>query len=130
MRQTSAPAEPWRTQIITVDPSMVGGAKAVAVADLTLDGQLDIVLTCEGATEHKAGVAWAQLTDARTIPADRISSISGVDGVKFDLIALLDLDQDGDSDVITCEETDQLGLIWYENPTVRAERRPKPRTQR
>jgi hypothetical protein len=29
---------------------------------------------------------------------------------------LLALDGDGDLDVITCEERDQLGVIWYENP--------------
>jgi hypothetical protein len=34
---------------------------------------------------------------------------------------VLDLDGDGDLDVITCEEVDQLGVIWYENP---ARRRP------
>ena len=27
-----------------------------------------------------------------------------------------DLDDDGDLDVITCEETSNLGVIWYENP--------------
>jgi hypothetical protein len=25
----------------------------------------------------------------------------------------------GDLDVITCEERDQLGVVWYENPTRR-----------
>ena len=29
---------------------------------------------------------------------------------------LLDLDADGDLDVITCEEVDNLGVVWYENP--------------
>ena len=44
-------------------------------------------------------------------------------GVKFDLIQLLDLDQDGDLDLLTCEERDNLGVIWYENPTLRPESR-------
>jgi hypothetical protein len=39
------------------------------------------------------------------------------EGIKFDRIELLDLDADGDLDVITCEERDNLGVIWYENPT-------------
>jgi hypothetical protein len=43
--------------------------------------------------------------------------ISGPEGVKFDRLELLDLDADGDTDVITCEERDNLGVIWYENPT-------------
>jgi len=42
--------------------------------------------------------------------------VSNVQGRKFDLLQLVDLDQDGDLDVITCEEADNLGLIWFENP--------------
>ncbi len=42
--------------------------------------------------------------------------ISGPQGIKFDLVKLLDLDGDGDLDVLTCEERDNLGVIWYENP--------------
>ena len=43
-------------------------------------------------------------------------SIAGPEGVKFDRIELLDLDGDGDLDLITCEERDNLGVVWYENP--------------
>ena len=44
--------------------------------------------------------------------------ISGEEeGAKFDLIQTLDLDGDGDLDIVTCEERDNLGVIWYENPT-------------
>ena len=42
--------------------------------------------------------------------------MGGQTGVKFDRIAPADLDGDGDMDLITCEERDQLGVIWYENP--------------
>ena len=28
----------------------------------------------------------------------------------------VDMDGDGDLDVLTCEERDNLGVIWYENP--------------
>ena len=45
-------------------------------------------------------------------------SISGSEGVKFDLVKFVNLDDDGDLDVITCEEeeTVNLGVTWYENP--------------
>lgn len=45
--------------------------------------------------------------------------ISGPRGIKYDRIELLDLDADGDLDVLSCEERDQkkgLGVFWYENP--------------
>ena len=42
--------------------------------------------------------------------------LSGPAGVKFDRIELRDLDGDGDLDLITCEERDNLGVFWYENP--------------
>ena len=54
------------------------------------------------------------LTDGRWT-AHPISGV--VEGVKFDRIEMLDLDGDGDRDMLTCEERDRLGVIWYENPT-------------
>ena len=45
--------------------------------------------------------------------------LSGPDGIKYDLIGIVDLDADGHADVITTEEqldTKGLGVIWYENP--------------
>jgi hypothetical protein len=46
----------------------------------------------------------------------RLFDLSGAAGVKFDLLETLDIDGDGDLDVLTCEETENLGVIWYENP--------------
>jgi hypothetical protein len=45
--------------------------------------------------------------------------LSGLKGRKFDLVTLIDLDGDGDLDVLTNdenEEGDGLGVVWYENP--------------
>ena len=55
---------------------------------------------------------WARRAPRRT--ARR--GLSGPAGVKFDRIELRDLDGDGDLDLITCEERDNLGVFWYENP--------------
>jgi hypothetical protein len=44
--------------------------------------------------------------------------ISGAAGAKFDLVQTLDLDDDGDLDVVTTEESAGLGVVWYENPTI------------
>ena len=53
-----------------------------------------------------------------------VFDVSGPEGIKFDLNLLLDVDADGDLDVINSEENDNardgkagLGVVWYENPT-------------
>lgn len=95
-------------------PSNCGTGKGIAVADINLDGSTDIVFTCENATGDRSGVRWLSRGQAGHWDDHEIS---GPEGVKFDRIELLDLDQDGDLDVITCEERTNLGVIWYENPT-------------
>ncbi len=46
--------------------------------------------------------------------------ISGVHRSKFDKAVLIDIDMDGDLDVLICEEnygdnSEGLGIVWYEN---------------
>jgi len=89
-----------------------GTAKAVKVADMDEDGRQDVVITCEQARGTKVGAflvsdAWGER---------RHLDFGGLEGVKFDRIELLDLDGDGDLDVLTCEERAKLGVFWYENP--------------
>lgn len=117
IRDIVAAARPRSIQIFsrgatrTIDlPEWSATAKAVRVGDIDNDGKPDIVLSCENATGKLSGLLWysgatGQWTD-----------ISGPEGVKYDLIELVDLDLDGDLDIITCEETANLGVIWYENP--------------
>lgn len=52
------------------------------------------------------------VTDREWMPHE----ISGAPGTKYDLVQLIDLDGDGDLDVLTCEEVENLGVIWYDNP--------------
>ena len=52
---------------------------------------------------------------------ERDTDVSGSVGVKFDLVELVDLDGDGDLDAITCEEVDNLGVFWFENPLYKSE---------
>ncbi|MEM8952833.1 MAG: VCBS repeat-containing protein [Verrucomicrobiota bacterium] len=89
-------------------PNSAGAGKAVRVGDINLDDQADLVLTCGLAKGNLSGVWWH---DGQTW-----RNVSGPEGIKFDRIELLDLDDDGDLDIITCEEATDLGVIWYENP--------------
>lgn len=98
-------------------PENAGSGKGVTIIDVDLDGQNDLVYTCEH-SEKKEGVGWLKPTSSVFGKDWTPVSISGIEkGIKFDLIQSLDLDQDGDLDMITCEERDNLGVIWYENPT-------------
>jgi hypothetical protein len=101
----------WQAEHLNFDNLPIGRAKAVTVADIDLDGRPDLVLTCEGAEGPLAGVVWAKLS------GNEVFDISGPEGVKFDLSPAIDLDGDGDLDIVTTEETENLGVIWYENPT-------------
>jgi hypothetical protein len=109
-RRQGAAADQWSTEQIAW-PAGCGRPKAVAIGDMDLDGNSDLVLTCESARDL-SGVRWLSQQDG----AWQDHEISGNAGIKFDRIELVDLDEDGDLDVMTCEERENLGVIWYENP--------------
>ncbi|NEO57000.1 MAG: VCBS repeat-containing protein [Okeania sp. SIO3B5] len=117
-------ADSWKTFIVQIPPDTAGTAKAVKVGDINLDGKLDIVFTCENA-QDKSGVMWLSYENDIYQPNWSAHDISGPKGIKYDLVHLIDLDGDGDLDVVTCEEAEKteetsylgLGVIWYENPT-------------
>lgn len=110
----------WKQTTYRLAPDQIGTAKSVRKADIDLDGNPDLVFSCEQATNSKHGVVWFTIPDGTgdvAIDSKGMNSISGPTGVKFDLLQLIDVDQDGDLDVLTCEERDNLGVVWYENPT-------------
>jgi hypothetical protein len=110
----------WQAYPIAV-PDNVGTPKACEVADIDLDDDPDLVLSFANCPTQASGVVWLSYVNS---PMDLLwedHEISGPEGTKFDLVALDDLDGDGDLDVITTEEVTGgggLGLIWYENPTL------------
>ncbi len=94
-----------------------GTGKGVAIGDINLDGRIDIVFSCEYAHGDLSGVRWLSYRESPAETEWENHEISGAEGTKFDRIELLDIDGDGDLDVLTCEESENLGVIWYENPT-------------
>jgi hypothetical protein len=107
------PGKTWAESVIAIDAADLGDAKAAKLADLDGDGLTDLVFTCENAGGPREGIVW--LRRQADGPWQQ-RTLGGPEGLKFDLIQTLDLDGDGDLDVLTCEERDQLGVVWYENP--------------
>lgn len=115
----------WETHSIEIPPYAAGG-KAVQVADINLDGQLDLAVSSEHAIDGKIGTYWLSYNQSPTETQWTPTSISGPEGYINDLIQVTDLDGDGDLDVVTVEEkgpyiakghqVKELGVIWYENP--------------
>jgi hypothetical protein len=115
-RRLDAAGDRWETTTIAL-PETAGTAKAVRVADLDGDGQLEIVFSCEDAVAPREGV----MVLTRVGGAWQPRPLAGPRGVKYDLIELLDLTGDGRLDVITCEERDNLGVVWYEPPSAQTQ---------
>jgi hypothetical protein len=121
-KRSSPDSDSWVEHAIRY-PALAGRPKAVAVGDIDLDGGRDLVLSAEQAYAGKRGIVWLRFRDSPFRPGWDVFDVSGPEGVKFDLNLLLDVDADGDLDVINSEENDNardgkpgLGVVWYENP--------------
>ncbi|REJ90485.1 MAG: VCBS repeat-containing protein [Planctomycetota bacterium] len=112
-RQTRESGDEWTVTSVSMPPG-TGTGKAVRLADVDGDGRTDVVVSCENA-KNVSGVFWMSQDGPSDQPEWNSHEISGPQGTKFDLIQLIDLDADGDLDVLTCEERENLGVIWYEN---------------
>ncbi|MFG0334255.1 MAG: FG-GAP repeat domain-containing protein [Maioricimonas sp. JB049] len=123
LRRKSPDGRTWEPHEIAM-PQNTGTGKGIGIGDIDRDGQTDLVVSCENAKGHH-GLFWLSYRNAFTDNSWDFYPISGTEqGIKFDLVELIDLDGDGDLDLLTCEERDNLGVIWYENPSRPEGRQP------
>ncbi len=130
-QENADPVKPWFEKVIP-SPSWAGSrGKAVTIGDLNMDGMLDLVLSFEEEgnvadipfeqykEQGKHSVVWATFQNDPMNGKWEFHKISGLKGRKFDLVNLVDVDGDGDLDVVTTDENEEgngLGVVWYENP--------------
>ncbi len=105
------PTTPWKIldELPPLPWNRFGSVKAVRWIGTKDTEPMEFAITCENAKDGLCGVLLASRDG-------NLSSIGGADGTKFDRIEWHDLDDDGDEDLVTCEERDGLGVVWYENP--------------
>ncbi len=111
----------WREKVIKL-PSKTGRAKSVEAGDMNNDGIIDIVVSTNTLNDKKDALVWLDGTHLNNTSDSDWQSISGILKAKYDKVELIDLDKDGDLDILICEEnngekSEGLGVIWYENPT-------------
>lgn len=123
-KRPADPREPWQAHEVAWPTGVGTVGKSIQIADINLDGKADLVCTFSGA-ENASGLRWASFESSPTETAWRWHEVSGPEGIKFDRIEMIDLDQDGDLDLLTTEEVGRvtaedpaLGVVWYENPSL------------
>lgn len=131
LRQTSE--QKWEKYEVPYPEWAAPRGKSVAIGDLYLNDRPDIVLSFEEEGEV-AGIPFEEYKKngkysviGGKYDGDPFTGkwtfhkISNRRGRKFDLVNLIDMDADGDLDVLTNDENEEeigMGIIWYENPAI------------
>ena len=120
------------TELPVAEPAGVGNCQYIEAADLNSDGVRDLAISYDSSSSPTTleGVVWLQNTGSHAAPTWEQGIVDGGDGDKYDDLELTDVDGDGDLDIVASEQnadTDDdadvgpgLGLVWFENPYIRA----------
>ena len=121
-KQVDSNSSNWREFPLEY-PQNMGRPKSTTMGDIDRDGLVDIVVSTETAWGDKRGIVWFKNPGSLEESKWEVYDVSGPDGIKFDMNILLDVDGDGDLDILNTEEGQNdingnagLGVFWYENP--------------
>gem|GEM_PF-300371 len=122
LRRLDASGLQWQTNRRTF-PAGTAESKALRIADVNGDQQLDVVAFFGDALAPLTGGIWLEYQNNPFSGTWVPHPLAGEPGEKFDLVLTIDLDGDGDLDVIETDEDENgdetgLGLVVYENPTI------------
>lgn len=109
VRSTTSDWVSWSTTTIAY-PTNVGQYQGVATCDLTGDGTDDYVLTHAASTGTLDGLVYVDGDTGVSTSIDKAA------GEKYDNALCVDIDGDGDLDVLTSEQNAGLGLVYFVNP--------------
>lgn len=109
----------WTTTNLPI-PADMERPKSIVAGDLNGDKVLDLVLSSNTGKIPLDGLVWLNGKELESGSGAEFLSISGNHVAKYDKVELVDLDRDGDLDILICEEnygtnSEGLGVIWYEN---------------
>jgi hypothetical protein len=118
-KRTGREALRWTETVIPL-PVSQATAKSVEVGDINGDGIPDFVISTNTNGATLDGLYWLDGTRAAEVKESDFQTISGAHPAKYDRVELMDIDEDGDKDVLICEEnfgpgSKGLGVVWYEN---------------
>lgn len=109
----------WTSSVVPNPAFAHGHCQHVVAKDFDFNGLYDLaVSTWETNALPPSAASGVYVLFQGPIGVWTAQDVSGPIGSKYDNIEVFDVDGDGDRDILTSEQVENLGVIWYENPLI------------